>query len=339
MSTLKTTYIQHPSAAEPAIELNADGSVDWPQSGAINVYADSSARSTAIPSPSEGIVTYLMDTNKLEVYDGSAWKVVGMAEIDPIVATGGDAVSEFIQGDVVYKAHRFEASGDFIVTSAPGGTALVDYLLVAGGGGGGGANYYGGAAGGGGGVLTGSVGVSAGTSAVVVGNGGAGGSGANTGTNGANSTFASKTAVGGGGGANGSVGAQGGNAGGSGGGGYGFGGNGGAGTAGQGFRGGMSLTSTGGAPGSGAGGAASLSGTGTQAGAPLVVSYGGQTFAVSPGGGIGAGPNTGANGKAGDLYGGGGYSPSRNPEVSGTLRTGGAGANGIVIIQYPVRYV
>jgi len=27
MSTLKTTYIQHPSAEEPAIELSADGGV------------------------------------------------------------------------------------------------------------------------------------------------------------------------------------------------------------------------------------------------------------------------------------------------------------------------
>lgn len=27
MSTLKTTYIQHPSAEAPAIELNADGTV------------------------------------------------------------------------------------------------------------------------------------------------------------------------------------------------------------------------------------------------------------------------------------------------------------------------
>ena len=40
---------------------------------AVMVFADSSARTTALPTPSEGMVTYLADTNVLEVYDGSSW--------------------------------------------------------------------------------------------------------------------------------------------------------------------------------------------------------------------------------------------------------------------------
>ena len=39
-------------------------------------FASSSARSTAIPSPTEGMVTWLDDTNALQVYDGSAWVAV-----------------------------------------------------------------------------------------------------------------------------------------------------------------------------------------------------------------------------------------------------------------------
>ncbi len=44
---------------------------------AVCVFADSSARSTAISSPAEGQVSYLKDTNSVEVYDGSAWVAVG----------------------------------------------------------------------------------------------------------------------------------------------------------------------------------------------------------------------------------------------------------------------
>ena len=39
----------------------------------VMVFADASARSTAISSPSEGMVTYLSDSNSLWYYSGSAW--------------------------------------------------------------------------------------------------------------------------------------------------------------------------------------------------------------------------------------------------------------------------
>jgi len=40
---------------------------------AVTPYADSSARATAVPSPVEGQMSYLLDTNAVEVYDGSGW--------------------------------------------------------------------------------------------------------------------------------------------------------------------------------------------------------------------------------------------------------------------------
>lgn len=62
-----------------------DGAVDTAQLAADAVtspkislaYADSSARATALPSPAEGDLSYLSDTDTLEVYDGSAWTGVG----------------------------------------------------------------------------------------------------------------------------------------------------------------------------------------------------------------------------------------------------------------------
>lgn len=40
---------------------------------AIMVFADSAARGSAIGTPTEGMATYLKDTNTLELYDGSSW--------------------------------------------------------------------------------------------------------------------------------------------------------------------------------------------------------------------------------------------------------------------------
>ena len=50
-------------------------------------FASSSARSSAIPSPTEGMVSWLDDANALEVYDGSAWvAVIGGTPGNPLGA-------------------------------------------------------------------------------------------------------------------------------------------------------------------------------------------------------------------------------------------------------------
>jgi hypothetical protein len=43
---------------------------------AVMVFADATARTAAIAAPTEGMVTYLSDTNVLYLYDGSAWEAV-----------------------------------------------------------------------------------------------------------------------------------------------------------------------------------------------------------------------------------------------------------------------
>ena len=48
----------------------------------VKVFADASARTTGIPSPTDGMVTYLTGTDSLEVYDGSAWTAVAVGS-DP----------------------------------------------------------------------------------------------------------------------------------------------------------------------------------------------------------------------------------------------------------------
>lgn len=41
--------------------------------GAVQTFANATARTAAIPTPTEGIVTYLNDVDALQVYSGSAW--------------------------------------------------------------------------------------------------------------------------------------------------------------------------------------------------------------------------------------------------------------------------
>ncbi len=43
------------------------------QDQAIMVFSGTAVRGTAITSPSEGMFSYLTDTNALQYYDGSAW--------------------------------------------------------------------------------------------------------------------------------------------------------------------------------------------------------------------------------------------------------------------------
>ena len=47
----------------------------------VQIFADSTERSTNVPSPFEGLVTYLQDTNVVEYWDGATWRPVGGAAV------------------------------------------------------------------------------------------------------------------------------------------------------------------------------------------------------------------------------------------------------------------
>ena len=255
-------------------------------------------------------------------------------EFDPVVATGGDEVFDWVRQDngVLSRAHVFFGADDFVVTA--GGT--VEYVIIAGGGGGGGGGgsaNTGSGGGGAGGVLTGSFDVVPGSYPVTV---GAGGLGIPRtvdfqGNNGGSSTLFGLTAVGGGGGGAAFT-AQDGRAGGSGGGGGADGstqGAGGAGTAGQGFAGGAGATSGNGGGGGGAGGAgltavveAALGGPGV----PLVVT---PFTLVAGSGGAGSDPSTGVVRSGVPDTGEGGQGSSQTED-------GGDGGSGLVLVVYPL---
>lgn len=70
--------------------LTAAGLNTYIQQQTVMVFASSAARSSAIGSAvSEGMASYLIDTNSLEVYDGAAWTATGGGGgFDPFLLMG-----------------------------------------------------------------------------------------------------------------------------------------------------------------------------------------------------------------------------------------------------------
>ena len=155
---------------------------------AVMVFADAAARTTALPTPSEGMVSFLKDTNEIAVYDGSAW----------VVYAGRGY--QYVQ--TVY----FTSSGTFTKATYPWLRAVRVKVQGAGGGSGGtettGAGEFKASGGGGAGgygesfILATSLSAS---ETVTVGAGGAGGAaGANNGSNGGSSSFGTHVTANGG---------------------------------------------------------------------------------------------------------------------------------------------
>lgn len=55
-------------------DLTVNGSITL--KGGINVFASNAARDAALPSPVAGTLAYVPSTNKLFIYDGTAWDII-----------------------------------------------------------------------------------------------------------------------------------------------------------------------------------------------------------------------------------------------------------------------
>jgi hypothetical protein len=93
---------------------------------AVQVYAGTAQRGSAVPTPSAGMVAYSTATG-LQVFDGSAWTDVGGVGYG--AATGGASTATISVGGESYTLLTFTASGTLTVTKA----GFFDYLLIGGG--------------------------------------------------------------------------------------------------------------------------------------------------------------------------------------------------------------
>lgn len=87
----------------------------------VMVFASSSARSSAVSSPSEGMVSYLSDTNAIEFYDGSSWS--GLGDITGVTAGTAMSGGGSGPGAVTLNVDVHSASAVTAVTT--------DYVLIA----------------------------------------------------------------------------------------------------------------------------------------------------------------------------------------------------------------
>lgn len=123
--------------------LNASELNTYLMNQSVMVFADSAARASAL-TPTEGMVTYLQDTNALEYYTGTAWATVGQdTTLNNVLITAprettniqADATSGTENLNVLSGAHMYHtsnAAGNFTLNVRGNGSTTLDSLLSVG---------------------------------------------------------------------------------------------------------------------------------------------------------------------------------------------------------------
>jgi hypothetical protein len=89
----------------------------------VMVFASAAARTSAITSPQEGMISYLKDTNSTEYYSGSAWVAIGGA--------GGGKLLQVVQGTTTTSTTISSTSlTDTTITASITPTSATSKILV-----------------------------------------------------------------------------------------------------------------------------------------------------------------------------------------------------------------
>lgn len=102
-------------------------------------FADAAARTAALPSPTQGMLSYLDDQNRVEVYDGSSWDSVSEPPLAFAMATAsgtwdvGSSLPSIIDATsvglltITFPVGRFTAPPAVTATTLDNGTPLNAY--------------------------------------------------------------------------------------------------------------------------------------------------------------------------------------------------------------------
>jgi hypothetical protein len=80
----------------------------------VMVFASAAARTSAIASPQEGMISYLKDTNSTEYYSGSAWVAIGGASGGFTYAAYTPTFTNFSLGNGTINVARWAQSGKMV---------------------------------------------------------------------------------------------------------------------------------------------------------------------------------------------------------------------------------
>jgi hypothetical protein len=99
------------------------------QEQVIMVFADSSARDSAISSPSEGMFAYLKDTNALVFYNGSSWaSFIGEGDITGVTIT--TAATSGLSGGATATSGAFSSTLVIAPAQATSGTVTTSDIIL-----------------------------------------------------------------------------------------------------------------------------------------------------------------------------------------------------------------
>jgi hypothetical protein len=88
----------------------------------VMTFADSTARATAIPTPTEGMVTFLTGNDHLTIYDGATWRIFDLSWSDYTPTFANFTLGN---GTVTGKYFRVGRMVQFIVQVTLGSTSVV----------------------------------------------------------------------------------------------------------------------------------------------------------------------------------------------------------------------
>jgi hypothetical protein len=80
----------------------------------VMVFADAAARTSAIPVPVEGMITYLNDLNTVFAYDGSAWAAVGADTVLTDVLMAGQTREAHLVVATGFAGYTFSVKSDAV---------------------------------------------------------------------------------------------------------------------------------------------------------------------------------------------------------------------------------